>query len=320
MYWFVAAFVLGSLAAGCVRASPGSAADSITVYAAGASGNVAPTRSISGSRTGLHFPSAIVVGRHGNICVANRASNSITCYAASANGDAAPVRTIHGPLTGLNVPTGVAFDPAGNVYVANRSSNDIVVYGPNANGNVAPMRRIAGAATRLDGPTSVAGDGAGTVLVANLAGRRLTVYASGATGNVVPIRTIAGPRTGLTDPYGVAVDRPGATYVVNSGSDRRSAITSYAKDARGDVAPATTIGGAGAALGSASGVGIDGAGEVYVSDHGGKTAPGALVVFAPGASGNAKPTRVIRGDRTRLAPFGLFVDSAGVIYAVNHQQ
>ena len=79
--------------------------NSITVYAAGASGNATPVATIAGGNTGLNTPTGIALDGAGNIYVANElgfSSNSITVYAAGASGNATPTATISGSNTGLN--------------------------------------------------------------------------------------------------------------------------------------------------------------------------------------------------------------------------
>ena len=93
--------------------------DSVTVYAAGANGNVAPVRTISGSATNLDDPEGIALDSDLNTYVVNAHNNSVTVFAAGANGDATPIQTISGSETGLNDPGGIALDSQRNIYVAN---------------------------------------------------------------------------------------------------------------------------------------------------------------------------------------------------------
>lgn len=80
---------------------------SVTVFAAGANGNVAPVQAIFGSRTQVSFPTGIAV-RGGRIYVAsqNCASSScpstITVFAVGANGNVRPMRIISGSKTRLS--------------------------------------------------------------------------------------------------------------------------------------------------------------------------------------------------------------------------
>src|SRR6266702_2438782 len=87
--------------------------NTITVYAAGASGNATPTATIAGGNTGLNVPVGIALDGAGNIYVTNLNANSITVYAAGASGNATPTATI----AGHNGPFGIAVDGAGNIYV-----------------------------------------------------------------------------------------------------------------------------------------------------------------------------------------------------------
>ncbi|MGA7094592.1 MAG: hypothetical protein WBX23_11210 [Candidatus Cybelea sp.] len=133
--------------------------DQVTVYAAGANGNVEPIRKIVGSNTLLSLPEGIALDGENNVYVGNlnHAQFSVTVYAAGASGNVAPIRTIAGSKTGLAYPKGIALDAGGHIYVVN-SLNDIsvTVYSPGANGNVNPTRIIRGAKTGLNGPLGAA--------------------------------------------------------------------------------------------------------------------------------------------------------------------
>src|SRR5262245_18444645 len=81
---------------------------SITVYAAGASGNATPMYTITGSNTGLNYPCGVALDAIGQLYVANYDSNSVSVYPVGANGNATPVVTIAGNNTGLNGPHDIA--------------------------------------------------------------------------------------------------------------------------------------------------------------------------------------------------------------------
>ena len=85
----------------------------ISEFAAGATGNVAPIRSISGPKTGLAggngFSFGLAVSKtSGEIFVSNPGSNAILGFAANASGNSTPIQTIAGSATGLSDPLGVA--------------------------------------------------------------------------------------------------------------------------------------------------------------------------------------------------------------------
>jgi hypothetical protein len=129
--------------------------DAVTVYAAGANGNVAPLRTITGGNTGMSGAVYDAVDSSGRLYVSNHTAQTITVYAAGANGNAAPIATIGGSNTGLVNPWGVLVDANGLIYVdtnAGGGSDSIVVFTAGANGNVAPLRTIVGPNTGLNSP------------------------------------------------------------------------------------------------------------------------------------------------------------------------
>jgi hypothetical protein len=70
---------------------------SVLVFAniATASGNVAPSRVIKGSRTGLMNPTGVFVDtQHGELWISNLGNSSAVAFPLTANGDVAPLRTI----------------------------------------------------------------------------------------------------------------------------------------------------------------------------------------------------------------------------------
>jgi hypothetical protein len=84
----------------------------VSEFAAGATGNVAPTRTIAGSKTGLAggngFSFGIAVSKtSGEIFVSNPGSNAILGFAANASGNVAPIQTIAGTATRLSDPLGL---------------------------------------------------------------------------------------------------------------------------------------------------------------------------------------------------------------------
>src|SRR6266581_804323 len=170
--------------------------NTVTVFAAGASGNATPATTIStispANQTG--YPTGIALDPAGNVYVTNnqyRATGSgiypsVTVYAPGAGGTAAPTRTITGAHTGMNGPVGIARDAAGNLYVANAGNsccglgNSITVYGSRATGNATPSAMITGGSTGLNRPVGIALDAAGRIYVANSGNNSITVYAAGA--------------------------------------------------------------------------------------------------------------------------------------------
>ena len=222
------------------------------MYAAGAHGDVAPIRTISGSNTGLYYAWDIAVDAHGLMYVVNNAGrygkNSITVYAAGANGNVAPIQTISGPQTTLYFPTGIAVDAQGNIYVQNHGWDDILVFAPGANGDVAPAR-IIWSPWMTDPGTSLAVNAKGAIYTAN--SRQCGYYGCygtsavlrfppGANGYVADVKTITGSKTQLNSPDAIALGPEGRIYVTDVGDS--SSIFVYAAGAHGNIAPMTIAG------------------------------------------------------------------------------
>jgi len=219
--------------------------DSVTIYAAGATGNTAPIATISGPDTGLGYAWDIAVDAAGRIYVTNViggdvfSHNWITIYSAGATGNVAPIAT----LGGVNHPRGIAVDAAGTVYVASPGDTSIKIF---AAGATLPTATIKGPNTGLVRPFfGIALDAAGNIYVSDGPTNSILVFAARATGNVAPTATFAGVNTGLDGPHGIAVDAAGRLYVANSSNN---SITIYAKGATGNVAPTAVIAGASTGL------------------------------------------------------------------------
>jgi sugar lactone lactonase YvrE len=198
--------------------------DAVTVYPAGSNGNVVPSATIDGSKTGLDFPAAIALDTSGNIYVANDGSedggaDTVTVYPAGSKGNVAPSATVSGSNTGLDDPQGIALDTSGNIYVTNDGSSSgvadtVTLYPAGSDGNVAPSATVSGFNTGLDNPQGIALDASGNIYVANggsdaptdyPSSNDVTVYSAGSNGNVAPSATLAGPTTELAQPAGIAI-------------------------------------------------------------------------------------------------------------------
>jgi sugar lactone lactonase YvrE len=218
---------------------------SITIYAPGSNGKVAPVRTIRGANTGVHNPGSLAIDAAGYLYVLNQwggphMRGSVTIYAPRSSGNVAPVRTISAAVnadqTGFVDPKGLAIDNSGNIYVTNAGSTDsfvssegitryrpdsVTIYAAGSNGNVAPMAIISGPLTQLDSPTSIVMDSIGNIYIANAANRprdadSITVYPPDSNGNVAPAMrlsngailrdaAIRGPLTGLDQPSALAL-------------------------------------------------------------------------------------------------------------------
>src|SRR6266702_3008825 len=326
--WGIARDAAGNLYV--VNSWSSSGSTSITVYAAGATGNAAPIATIAGANTGLSGPTGLAFDPAGRLYVTNDAG-SVTVYAAGASGNVAPIATIGGSSstdnTGLNYPVGIARDRAGRLYVTNPGPNTVTVFAAGASGNATPATTIStiSPANQTGYPTGIALDPAGNVYVTNNQYRAtgsgiypsVTVYAPGAGGTAAPTRTITGAHTGMNGPVGIARDAAGNLYVANAGNSccgLGNSITVYGAGARGDAAPTVTIVGGNTGLDAPSGVALDAAGHLYVANADGNS----ITVYGSRATGNATPSAMITGGSTGLnRPVGIALDAAGRIYVAN---
>ena len=202
----------------------------------------------------------------------------------------------HGSVTQLALPgfpgslNGVALDGSGNLYFANSSGNQIqqlsngvltTIAGTGAQGyagNNGPAT-----STQLSNPSGIAVDNAGSVYFADTGNQRVRKISNGVITTVAGNGTAGfsgdnGPATsaqlnlqqGSLLPSGVAVDAAGNLFIVDAGNQRvrqvsNGVITTIAGTGtpgyNGDGGPAAS-----AQLYNPSGIAIDTAGKIYISD------------------------------------------------------
>ncbi len=165
--------------------------DSVTVYAPGATGYVAPVRTIAGAASGLSNPAALTVGPNGNVYVLNlgRATNgavTVTEYAGGPTGSATPVATL--PASFASSAGGsLAVTSDGTVFVS--AGNALVAFAPGST-TAQPVT-----SSSLKSILSLAIDpAAGGLLVLNapaLHAFQLLAFASSARSNATPTTTRA---------------------------------------------------------------------------------------------------------------------------------
>ncbi len=277
--------------------------DSVLEFLETSTGNVVPSKNISGPTSQVSGATGITVGPTGKIYVST-ASNGILVFGPTQNGDALALQHIKG-VTGV---AGVGLDSAGNIYVVEAASN-VKVFAPAANGMVAPIRTFSNA--EINKPQSIALDALDKVYIASEGSKSVTVFAAGASGAVAPIRTIAGAATTIVSPMGISVDVHGDIFL----AQRTGRILIFGPTQNGNVAPGRTIidSQADAAF---NGLGISIGGTPVVANANGKFHD-EIDTFAKTASGASAPARIISGVSTDLAQpvaIGMFeqLQSAGV--------
>ena len=184
----------------------------------------------------------------------------------------------------------------------------------------------------FDFPEGVAVDGAGTLYVTdsnNNTIRKITaagvVSTLAGTPGVQNANNGLGAAAGFHNPLGIAVDGAGTVYVADYGNQMIRKIT-----AAGNV---TTLAGNAGVSGAADGIGtaatfnnpsgitVDGAGNLYVTDAGGNTirmiTPAGVVTTIAGTAGAHGSADGTGAAASFWNPIGIAVDTAGNLYVAD---
>ncbi|MBZ5611966.1 MAG: SMP-30/gluconolactonase/LRE family protein [Acidobacteriia bacterium] len=231
----------------------------------------------------VSWPGAIAIDPSGKVYIADGGNHVIR---AVSNGT---ISTVAGTgklgYTGdkgtatsatLNNPTGIALDASGNLYIADAGNNVIRevsngtittiagnnTFGYSGDGDVATN-------ASLSDPVAVAVDSSGNIYIAD-ADNNVIRKVSG--GNISTIVGGAITKGQLHQPDAIALDAAGTLYIADTLGRRILKFAATATDVTviagnqsigfgGDNGPATK-----AALDDPMGVGVDGAGNVYIAD------------------------------------------------------
>lgn len=309
-------------------ANPGLFRGSITVFAPGADGNVAPQRVLKGRSLGTRVPGRLAVDASGYLYTTGdprAGDDTIRVFAPDADGGAGPVRVVAGPGTGVENPTGLAIDGGGRLYVGVYHSDSaprrygIAVHAAGAGGDATPLRRIRGEGhpfNGMAGPDRLA-IGRGDSLYVRSSGY-LAVYAPGARGATEPARLIytkvPGRQFGrIYAPNLFALDAHDTLYALSGDT-----VVVLPPGYTGTGPPVRAIAGPRTGIRDVTDMTVDGHGSLYVAMRGPKWDSSLVRIYAPGASGDALPARTISGGRTRLSmPKHLAVDRDGRLYVAN---
>lgn len=143
---------------------------SITVYAAGATGDATPSGTIVGGDPRPSTFAGLARDAAGQLYVTCDGTHTgwgscISVYAPQATGNAVPVATIQGVNTSLYSPRSIAVDRAGRTYALSSQDSrpSIAVFAPGARGNVRPAWVIGGNLAGLAGGYALALDAAARI-------------------------------------------------------------------------------------------------------------------------------------------------------------
>lgn len=217
-----------------------------------ATGNAAPTRTISGSATLLAAPHDLALDTTNNVLYVADGTQILAFQSAGTiNGNVPPVHNIS-----MGFAVGAIFIdvPNNRLYVADTSGNviDRLEGAGLQDGPAVVAASISGPATGLARPQGLALDSAGRLIASNAAGPGITIYSSAATanGNVTPVATIAGAATQLDAPDQIVLNQGRNNGELHVADNLAGAILIYTNmaAASGNLPPARSIAGAATGL------------------------------------------------------------------------
>jgi hypothetical protein len=295
----------------------------VSIYPPGTASGSGPVNQIGGSNTGLNGPQYLAFDSSSNLWVTNFANGtgSIVEIKALATGNVLPLLNSASAGVVIARPRGITFGSqptaSGNftfLAVANVDptagafSNQVLFFNPGLFG--VSYQRIAGGNTQLNVPSGLTADTNGHIYVANLQGATVAQF-------TLPVPTPSASPTVTPS----ATPTPTPTPTPSPGATATPTPTPVPTATPLNLVPSQLITG----LGQPTSVALDKSGNIYVSDQASKTcdasvpAPcGAILVFAPGATGAAAPIRTISGSATKLlAPTDVKVDGSGLVYVAD---
>jgi len=227
------------------------------------SGNIAPTRIISGASTLLATPTDLAFDPVNNaLYVADGTRILLFLSASTATGNVPPVHNIN---MGFSIGS-ILLDSASNrLYVADISGNAIDrLEGANVQDGPAVVAGIiSGVSSGLSHPDGLALDSAGRLFVSNQTPPSITVYSNAASlsGNVVPTGTLAGSATLLGSPGQLVINSNSASGELYVADTLAGGVLVFSNLAalNGNLAPTRTIIGSstGLAANNVDGIALD---------------------------------------------------------------
>jgi len=283
----------------------------------------------------LNAPYGIAIDASGNAWIANEAGTGVTELSTIGTVLSTATTGFTGSGNVLG-PQGIAIDRTGNVWLANTAANSVV--------ELTSSGGFTGNYTsgNISGPTSIAMDSGGNAWVTNFNGASIVELNSGGTAG----SAITGTGNTISNPAGIALDSSGNVWVANGGPStmvkfnnsgaQQGAFTDnnllapvgvgidpsnnvfVAANAINGVSGFNSSGSAltnspasGGGLSSPTGLAVDGAASVWVTNF--NTAGTISKVVASSAAALSPST----GLGTLNAPAGVAVDASGNVWTAN---
>ncbi|MDP9038031.1 MAG: Ig-like domain repeat protein [Acidobacteriota bacterium] len=250
--------------------------------------------------TGLGNPGQVAVTQSGTVYIADPTNNRVVVLPAGG------AQTTVG--TGLKSPMGVAVDASGNVYITDTGNNRVVKVPVDGGGSQVTLGGIVATGSpayvgyTFNSPQGVAVDARGNVYVADTGnGKVVEIPVHPALGGATPLLQYAGAPA-LVSPVAVTVDSSGNIFVADPGLFQILEIPAGGGDAQTLIANGPGLKGFqahAAAVGvyrAPSGVAVDAAGNLYVSDSSSNT-----VFMQPAGTGPGGSTVTLNFTGLNLA-------------------
>ncbi len=173
-------YVLNTGNAAVAQADPNA---TITVYAAGSSGNATPLKTISLSGlSGSDKFFGLAIDPSGNMYTLGSLSTNTTAgtlyeISAASSGPAVVLRSISGASTLISDPRQVALDTNGNAYVTSNVYDGFLEFGPTQSGNATPIFASDNQQATLNQPGPIVVEANGTVITTGLSSGSCGEYA-----------------------------------------------------------------------------------------------------------------------------------------------
>lgn len=247
----------------------------------------------------------------------NQDGNSILRFdnALTASGNQTPAAIITGTATTLSQPQFMAIDTTNDrLYVANPNNASVVIFDGvsqlTGNNNIAPTRAIVGPNTQMTSPSSVALDEQRDLLyVADATDIFVFSPASTANGNQAFSRDISVNTTGfIFNAQQVFIDSANDRLFATDANNNAVVVYDGASTLpTATIAPTRIIVGNLTKLANPSGIALDAAGNLIITNAGN----GSITVYssAATASGNLQPAAVVQGSATTLTGPGQIIKS-----------
>jgi sugar lactone lactonase YvrE len=256
---------------------------------------------------GLGAVTGIAVDAAGNKFIADPANNRVVELPAQP---ANAAQTTVG--TGLSAPQGVAVDIAGNVYIADTGNNRIVM----VSSNTPATASTSGSAQTVLGsgftaPQGVAVDPYGNVYVADTGNARVVEIPADTAQSQATLFQFTTNTPIISDPVTIAVDSLGNVYVGDPMAKKVYEIPPGGGDMQNIVSSASQLRVVPAQVTNPSGLAVDAAGDVYVSD-----ATNNVVVETPSSTGPGATLFNLSFSGLK-SPAGLAIDGFGNVYVAD---